>query len=49
MKRNILKKGPKLPTNYSEILMLHEMELEKGIINVDLIRKILYLYSVSYL
>lgn len=48
-KRNIFKKSQRLPNNYSDVLMQHEIELEKGIVNVDLIRKLLYLYSVNYL
>lgn len=46
-KRNILKKGPRLPRNYPDVLVQHEIDLDNGNINVDLIRKILYLYSVN--
>ena len=45
-RRNLFRKTQKLPTSYSEVLMLHEIEFQKGTINVDLIRKLLYLYSV---
>jgi len=45
-RRNLFKKTQKLPETYSEVLMQHEILFEKGILDVDLIRKLLYLYSV---
>lgn len=35
-----------LPQDYQEILILHEMQFEKDI-NIDVIRKLVYLYSVE--
>lgn len=46
-RRNLFKKNQKLPATYPEVLMNHEIDFQKGIINVDLIRKLLYLYSVK--
>ena len=46
-KKTIMKKTQKLPDNYNEILLQLEIDLEKGNINQDLIRKLLYSYSVN--
>ena len=36
-----------LPEDYAEVLITHEMKFEKEPINLEIIRKLLYLYSVS--
>jgi len=46
-RRNLFRKTQKLPTAYSEVLMHHEVKYGKGTINEDLIKKLLYLYSVK--
>jgi hypothetical protein len=35
-----------LPNNYQEILMINEMKFEKGEIDIHLVKKLIYLYSV---
>ncbi len=45
-RRNLFRKTQSLPTTYPDVLMHHEIDFEKGVLNVDLIRKLLYLYSV---
>jgi hypothetical protein len=46
--KNIKKRVIVLPPNYQEVLILHEIEFSKGV-NVDIIRKMVYLYSVEIL
>jgi hypothetical protein len=43
-----IKRGNKitLPPSFQEVLILHEMKFDKGDIDLDLIRKLIYLYSV---
>jgi hypothetical protein len=47
MKANKLRSKKTLPDNFQEVLITHEMQFEKGIINLDIIRKLIYLYSVT--
>lgn len=37
-----------LPNNFQEVLITHEMKFEKEEISLDLIRKLIYLYSVKH-
>ena len=36
-----------LPPNYQEVLITHEIQYEKEKLNIDIIRKLIYLYSVA--
>jgi hypothetical protein len=36
-----------LPKDFQEVLITHEMIFEKQEINIDIIRKLVYLYSVK--
>jgi hypothetical protein len=47
MKSNRLKAKAALPESFQEVLITHEMKFEKNEINLDLIRKLIYLYSVN--
>jgi hypothetical protein len=38
-----------LPPDFQEVLALHEIKYEKEKIDVDLLRKLIYLYSVRYI
>ena len=46
-KKKKMRKTQKLPSNYNEVLLQLEIELEKGNLDQDLIRKLLYSYSVN--
>ncbi len=48
MKASKLKSKSALPQNFQEVLITHEMQFEKEEINLDLIRKLIYLYSVKF-
>lgn len=37
-----------LPSNFQELVILKEMKFGGGDRNIDLIRELLYLYSVNY-
>ena len=37
-----------LPRDYQEVLITHEMFLDKEPIDINLIRKLVYLYSVKF-
>jgi hypothetical protein len=45
MKRKIKDKKDPLPVDFHEVLLKHEIQLDLGI-TIDLIRKLIYLYSV---
>jgi hypothetical protein len=36
-----------LPPNYQETLIIHEMRYEKELLDIQLIRNLVYLYSVN--
>jgi hypothetical protein len=36
-----------LPPDFQEVLIVHEMKFESEPINIDIIRKLIYLYSVN--
>jgi hypothetical protein len=42
----IKEKKKTLPFDFHEILLNHELELNKITIDIDLIRKLIYLYTV---
>ncbi len=35
-----------LPENFQEVLMINEMKFESGDIDIEIIKKLIYLYSV---
>ncbi len=37
-----------LPPEYQEVLITHEMKLEKGELEIETIRNLVYLYSVIF-
>ena len=45
MKKKITEKKT-LPLNFHEVLFNYEIQLDKGNVTLDLIRKLLYLFSV---
>lgn len=47
MKKKITQKKFSLPGDYHEVLLKYEIQLNIGNITIDLIRKLLYLYSVK--
>jgi len=47
MKKKLKQKKKNLPSDFHEILLKHEIQMNLGNITVDLIRKLLYLYSVN--
>jgi hypothetical protein len=46
MKSAKLKAKKNLPEHFQEVLITHEIQFENGDLTVDLIRKLIYLYSV---
>ena len=46
MKATRISKKKNLPHNFQEVLIIHEIKFEKGEIDLDLIRKLIYIYSV---
>jgi len=46
-KKKIKQKKNYLPFDFHEVLLKHEIELNLGNLKIDLIRKLLYLYSVN--
>jgi hypothetical protein len=47
MNKKISQKNFHLPSDFHEVLLKHEIQLNLGNITIDLIRKLLYLYSVK--
>jgi len=47
MTKKLKQKKKNLPSDFHEVLLKHELQLNIGEININLIRKLLYLYSVK--
>lgn len=47
LKKKLKQKKIILPSDFHEVLLKHEIQLNLGSITIDLIRKLLYLYSVK--
>lgn len=47
LKNKIKQKHTNLPSDFHEVLLKHEIQLNIGNITINLIRKLLYLYSVK--